>query len=81
MLEETKNWAPAGGARRFNMVKDQVVYLPRQVPNLNACLGWDSGCDIDCSILLFDRTGNYYDMCSFMQKVSNDGAIKHSGDN
>jgi hypothetical protein len=28
MLEETKNWAPAGGARRFNMVKDQVIYLP-----------------------------------------------------
>ena len=29
---------------------------------------------------MFDRAGNYYDMCSFMQKISNDGAIKHSGD-
>ena len=80
LLQETANWQPAGGARRFNMVKDQVVYLPKSCPDLQIGLGWDAGCDVDCSILQFDRTGNYYDMCSFMQKMTNDGAIKHSGD-
>jgi stress response protein SCP2 len=62
------------------MVKDQVVYLPKKVPNLNIALGWNAGCDVDCSILTFDKKGNYFDMASFMQKSTNDGAIKHGGD-
>lgn len=28
MLQETANWQPVG-ARRFDMVKDQVIYLPK----------------------------------------------------
>ena len=66
MLQETANWN--GQARRFDMVKDQVIYLPKQCPNVNVCLGWNAGCDVDCSILQFDQQGNYYDMASFMKK-------------
>lgn len=62
------------------MAKDQVIYLPKQCPNINVCLGWEAGCDVDCSILQFDHQGKYFDMASFMQKQTNDGAIKHSGD-
>jgi len=63
------------------MVKDQLIYLPKQVPILLVCLGWKAGCDVDCSILLSDREGNQFDIASYMQKVTKCGSVRHGGDN
>lgn len=43
-------------------------------------LGWDSRCDVDSSVLLFDNQGNNIETVSFMHKTAGDSSVIHSGD-
>jgi stress response protein SCP2 len=44
-------------------------------------LAWDSGCDVDGSVVLMDPHGNPLDIISYSKLHSNaPGAVKHSGD-
>ena len=44
-------------------------------------LGWNSqGIDLDGSVIMFDKDGNYIDKVVYNKQSSNDGSIRHSGD-
>lgn len=44
-------------------------------------LGWDTRCDIDSSILLFDADRNAVDNIYYGHKRSANGSVVHEGDN
>lgn len=44
-------------------------------------LGWDSKCDLDAHVYQLDLNGKEVDHIYFGNKNSDDGAVKHSGDN
>ncbi|GMH45010.1 hypothetical protein BSKO_12967 [Bryopsis sp. KO-2023] len=43
-------------------------------------LGWDAGCDVDGSVVMFDADHQVVDVVWYQQLISKDGSIKHSGD-
>ena len=44
-------------------------------------LGWNSqGIDLDGSVIMFDKDGNYIDKVDYTNLYSKDGAIIHRGD-
>lgn len=43
--------------------------------------GGNESIDLDASCLLFDGAGNVVDVVWFQQLTSNDGSVRHSGDN
>jgi tellurium resistance protein TerZ len=43
--------------------------------------GGNESIDLDASCLLFDGAGNVVDVVWFRQLTSNDGSVRHSGDN
>ena len=45
------------------------------------CLGWDTQCDIDASIITLDSNAENFDKVYWNQLKSKDGSIVHSGDN
>ena len=59
-----------------------MLYIPQKaLQNVQVGLGWDTRCDIDASIMMFNNEKLLYDNVYFGNKTSKDGAIKHSGDN
>ena len=61
------------------MKKDQTIMLPNDTKNLKFCLGWDTDCDIDASIICCDDNGQFVTDCNYGNKEI-DG-FKHVGDN
>jgi len=67
--------------RTVNMNEDYL--LDGSVKQIKFGLGWDAGCDVDGSCLLFDQSGRLVDIVWYGQLHSKcaKGAIEHSGDN
>ena len=74
MLEETKNWRAKNG-KVFNLKKDDVICIPQFSDTISVALGWDAGCDIDASILFFDKNMMQKDCVYYGKKSSSDGAV------
>ena len=53
--------------------------VPSNTKNLNLCLGWDTECDVDASIICTNEEGSMIDECYFGKKVI--PGFKHAGDN
>ena len=80
LIEETKNWRADKG-KKFNLKKDDVICIPAFSETISIGLGWDTRVDIDASVLLLGAGGMQKDIVYYGKKVSNDSAIRHSGDN
>jgi tellurium resistance protein TerZ len=83
-------------AMAVNLVKGQKISLEKEsggaLTDVIMGLGWDPvkkgwlfkkevEIDLDASCVLFDENHNVVDMVWFRQLKSNDGSIRHSGDN
>ena len=44
-------------------------------------LGWDTRCDVDASIILFDKNGERIDTIYYGHLSNHDRSVVHSGDN
>lgn len=71
IVRETKT---EGGFLKRLFGKGEKVEVEREVPVS------EESVDLDASLLLYDERKNLIDKVYFGHKVSNDGAIKHSGD-
>ncbi|EAR95751.1 bacterial stress protein (macronuclear) [Tetrahymena thermophila SB210] len=80
ILLEAKNWK---GNKAFNLKKDDVLIIPDNIADneIFVGLGWDTKCDIDSSILTFDKEGNMIENIYFGNLRSNNQSIIHHGDN
>ena len=77
---ESKSWSAQKGMK-FNLKKEQSIYLPDSIKKVKVGLGWDTKADIDASIIMLDDQGEVVDHVNFSKLVSDDNAIKHQGDN
>lgn len=51
VFSECKNWS---GGKSFSLDKKSPLLIPPIIKSIAVGLGWDTYCDIDASILLFD---------------------------
>ncbi|KRX06675.1 hypothetical protein PPERSA_07909 [Pseudocohnilembus persalinus] len=80
LLMESQNWKV--GNKKFLLKKGQVIKIPKTYnKDIKLCLGWDAGCDVDASVILFSKEGNELDTVFYGNKKDKFGAITHSGDN
>ncbi|EAR95750.1 bacterial stress protein (macronuclear) [Tetrahymena thermophila SB210] len=77
---EAKSWQ---GNKTFNLKKEDVLIIPDNIADneIFVGLGWDTKCDIDSSILTFDKEGNMIENIYFGNLRSNNQSIIHHGDN
>ncbi|KAL4453632.1 hypothetical protein ABPG74_009528 [Tetrahymena malaccensis] len=77
---EAKNWK---GNKTFNLKKEDVLIIPDNIADneIFVGLGWDTRCDIDSSILTFDKEGNIIENIYFGNLKSKNQSIIHHGDN
>lgn len=78
LFSECKNWS---GGKSFALDKNCSLLIPPVIKTIAVGLGWDSRCDIDSSILLFDAKGNCLENIFFANKISSNGSVVHAGDN
>lgn len=78
LFSECKNWS---GGKSFALEKNRSLLIPPVIKTIAVGLGWDTNCDIDSSILLFDAQGNCLENIYFGNKISINGSVIHSGDN
>lgn len=55
--------------------------IPPSIKAVNVGLGWDTSCDIDSSVLLFDIEQNCIDEIYFGRKQNANRSVIHGGDN
>lgn len=60
--------------------QDPDYLIDGSVTKVKMGLGWDAGCDVDGSVVVFDANLQHLDTVWWKQLSSRDGAIKHSGD-
>jgi stress response protein SCP2 len=77
---ETKSWSAQKG-NKFNLSKEQTIFIPQSMSSVMVGLGWDTKADIDASVLMLDDQGEVVDYVSFSKLTSSDGSVKHQGDN
>ncbi|KAL4508061.1 hypothetical protein ABPG72_021434 [Tetrahymena utriculariae] len=77
LLLECKNWS---GGKSFKIQKEDTLMIPESMKEIFVGLGWDTTCDIDSSLLLYDQQGNMIENIYFGNKMSHNGSIIHHGD-
>lgn len=77
LFYECQNWT---GGKSFTIEKDDTLLIPKQLHEVFVGLGWDTTCDVDSSLLLFNSQGDLIENIFYGNKHSRDGAIKHNGD-
>ena len=55
--------------------------MPEAFSHMTLGLGWKTRLDLDSSIIMLDSKGEVVDRVFFNKKTSDDGAIRHAGDN
>lgn len=78
LFSECKNWS---GGKSFTLEKNCPLLIPPVIKTIAVGLGWESTCDIDTSILLFNGSGAMVDNIYFGKKSNANGSVVHSGDN
>ncbi|KAL4453633.1 hypothetical protein ABPG74_009529 [Tetrahymena malaccensis] len=80
LFQEAKNW---NGNKTFNLKKEDFLIINDQIANneIYIGLGWDTECDIDSSIITFDKKGNMLENIYFGNLKSSNKSIIHHGDN
>ncbi|EAR95749.2 tellurium resistance protein (macronuclear) [Tetrahymena thermophila SB210] len=80
LFQEAKNW---NGNKTFNLKKEDFLIINDRIANneIYIGLGWDTECDIDSSILTFDKQGNILENIYFGNLKSQNQSIIHHGDN
>ncbi|KRW98623.1 hypothetical protein PPERSA_02771 [Pseudocohnilembus persalinus] len=80
LLAESENWK--SGKNKFLLKKGQSIKIP-QVFNskVSLGLGWDAGCDVDASVLMFDKNMEFQDIVYYHHLTDKFYAVKHTGDN
>ena len=63
---ETRSWSAQKG-NKFNLEKDQTIFIPDDMSNLILGLGWDTRADIDASVLMCNNKNSVIDMAYFGQ--------------
>jgi len=61
---ESKSWKVSMG-KKFVLKKDETIMIPECLKEIRVGLGWDTHCDIDASIICFDKDGNIVDLIFF----------------
>lgn len=67
LFMECKNWK---GNQKFNLDKRQTVPLPDSLKYVYVGLGWDTKCDVDASILLYNKEGALLENIYYGNKTS-----------
>jgi tellurium resistance protein TerZ len=65
----------------YSLKKDDARPLPLGLSTIAFGLGWDAGCDVDSSVLVFGHSGALLTTVTFCEPNGFDGAITHYGDN
>lgn len=72
---EVQNWMQTVG---LNQEDDYMI--DGSIKEVAMGLGWDAGCDVDGSVVLFDGSHQLLDTIWYRQLVSRDSSVIHSGD-
>ena len=63
------------------MTKNQALPIPDALTIISVGLGWDTECDIDCSVLLFNDAYECVDSVHSTKKENLNKSVIHHGDN